>query len=122
MKNNIFAKEIIIAIILIILLVLFLNPFNLLMPPPFLSMLILFLIIVFGIFAAVIWKEHARDEREHFHHMLAGRYAFLAGSGILVTGIILQSLQHHIDPWLVFALTGMILVKLIGLNYSQRRF
>jgi uncharacterized membrane protein YgdD (TMEM256/DUF423 family) len=122
MKNNIFAKETTIAITLIILLILFLNPFDLLMPPPFLSMLILFLIAVFGIFAAVIWKEHARDEREHFHRMLAGRYAYLAGSSILVIGIILQSLQHHVDPWLIFALVGMILVKLFGLSYSQKKY
>lgn len=122
MKNNIFAKETTIAVILIILLVVFLNPFDLLMPPPILSMLILFLIAVFGIFAAVIWKERARDEREHFHRMLAGRYAFLAGSSILVFGIILQSLTHHVDPWLIFALVGMILVKLFGLSYSQKKY
>jgi hypothetical protein len=122
MKNDSTMKEPIIAIILIILLVLFLNPFHLLMPPPFLSMLIIFLIVVFGIFIAIIWKENARDERERLHRMLAGRYAFLAGSTILVIGIILQSLQHHIDHWLIFALVVMILVKLIGLGYSQRKY
>ena len=122
MKHNIFLKETTIAAILIILLVLFLNPFDLLMPPSFLSMLILFLIVTFGIFAAIIWKENAKDEREHLHRMLAGRYAFLAGSSILVIGIISQSLQHTIDPWLIFALVGMILVKLIGLSYSQKRY
>lgn len=115
-------NETVIAIILIVLLALFLNPFKFLMPPPFLSMLIIFLIAVFGIFVAIIWKEHPRDEREHFHRMLAGRYAFLAGSTILVIGIILQSLQHHIDRWLIFALVGMILAKLIGLGYSQKKY
>ena len=122
MKNNIFAKETTIALILIVLLILFLNPFDLLMPPPFLSMLIIFLIAIFGIFAAVIWKEHARDEREQLHIMLAGRYAFLAGSTLLVIGIIIQSVQHRIDPWLIIALVGMILVKLIGLGYSQKKY
>lgn len=122
MKNNIFAKEVIIALILIIFLVVFLNPFNLLMPPPLLSMLILFFLAAFGIFTAVIWKEKARDEREQLHRMLVGRYAFLAGSGILVIGIIVQSLKHTIDAWLIFALVGMILAKLIGLLYSQKNY
>ena len=122
MKNRSFLKETTIAVILIVLLILFLNPFNFLMPPPYLSMLIIFLIVVFGIFAAVIWKEHARDEREQLHRMLAGRYAFLTGSSILVVGIIIQSLQHAIDRWLIFALVGMILVKLIALGYSQKRY
>lgn len=122
MKNEIVMKETIFAIILIVLLLIFLNPFKLLMPPPFLSMLIIFLIAVFCVFAAIIWKENARDEREHLHRMLAGRYAFLAGSTILVIGIILQSLQHHIDRWLIFALVGMILAKLIGLGYSQKKY
>ncbi len=84
MKNKNVMKEPVIASILIILLVIFLNPFKLLMPPPFLSMLIIFLLAFFGIFVAIIWKEHPRDEREHFHRMLAGRYAFLAGSSILI--------------------------------------
>jgi len=122
MKNNNFLKETAIALILIILLVLFLNPFNFLMPPRYLSMLIIFLIAVFGIFSAVIWKEHARDEREQLHRMLAGRYAFLTGSSILVVGIIVQSLEHAIDRWLIFALVGMILVKLIALGYSQKKY
>jgi len=122
MKNNNFFKETTLAIILIVLLVLFLNPFHFLMPPRYLSMLIIFLIAVFGIFSAVIWKEHARDEREQLHRMLAGRYAFLTGSSILVVGIIVQSLQHTIDSWLIFALVGMILVKLIALGYSQKNF
>jgi len=122
MKNNSFLKETAIAIILIVLLVLVLNPFNFLMPPHYLTMLIIFLIAVFGIFAAVIWKEHARDEREQLHRMLAGRYAFLTGSSLLVVGIIVQSLQHIIDRWLIFALVGMILAKLIALGYSQKNF
>lgn len=121
MKNDTVIKETTFAVILIFLLALFLNPFKLLMPPPFLSMLIIFLIAVFGIFTAIIWKENPRDEREHLHSMLAGRYAFLVGSSILVLGIILQSLHHRIDVWLIFALIGMILAKLIGLMYSQKK-
>lgn len=122
MKGNVIISETGISIILVILLFIFLNPFDLLMPPPFLSMLVIILIAVFGIFAALIWKERARDEREGLHRMLAGRFAFLAGSGILVLGIIVQSLHHSIDPWLIYALVIMIIAKIIGLLYGQHNY
>ncbi len=122
MKNNFLLNEMVIATILIVLVLLFLNPFDLLMPPPILSMLNLFLIAVFGIFAAIIWKEKPRDEREGLHRMIAGRFAFLIGSGILVLGIMMQSIDNAVDPWLVYALVGMILAKIFGLLYGQRRY
>jgi len=122
MKNNLFFNELTVSVILVILLALFLNPLDFLMPPPFLSMLIIFLIAIFGIFAAVIWREKPRDEREGFHSMYAGRLAFLTGSTILVIGIVIQELRHSTDPWLIYALTGMITAKIIGFLYGQRKF
>ena len=122
MKNKFFLNEMFIAGVFIVLVLLFLNPFDLLMPPPILSMLNLFLIAVFAVFAAIIWKEKPRDEREGFHRMLAGRFAFLVGIGVLVLGIMMQSLSHEVDPWLVYALVGMILAKIIGIRYSQTRY
>lgn len=122
MKNKFVLNEMIIAGILIVLVLLFLNPFDLLMPPPIVSMLNIFLIAVFGIFAATIWKEHSRDERESLHRMIAGRFAFLVGSGILVLGILVQSITHTVDPWLVYALVGMIIGKIVGLLYGQKKY
>ena len=111
-----------IGIILIALAILCLNPFNFFMPSPMVSMLIVIVIAVFSIFAATIWKEKPHDEREAFHGMLAGRYAFLVGSGILVIGILYQTHQHAVDPWLVIALTGMLLAKIGGLLYGQKKY
>ncbi len=122
MKNNTYLSEIIISIVLIILLVLFLNPFDFLMPPPLFSMLIIVLIALFGMFVAVVWKEGVRDEREGFHRMLAGRFAFLAGSSILVIGIIIQELRHISDPWLIYALVGMLIAKIGGMLYGQKKY
>jgi len=122
MKNKLFFNELTISIILIILLVLFLNPLDFLMPPPFLSMLVIFLIAIFGIFTAVIWKEKPRDEREGFHSMYAGRIAFLTGSTILVIGIVTQEVRHRTDPWLIYALTGMIIAKIFGFLYGQKKY
>lgn len=122
MKNNLIFNELTLSVILVILLVLFLNPLDFLMPSPFVMMLIIFLIALFGIFTAVIWREKPKDEREGFHGMYAGRLAFLTGSTILVIGIIMQELRHVTDPWLIFALVGMIIAKIVGFLYGQKKY
>ena len=122
MKTNLFFSESIIATLLIVLLLSFLNPFDLLMTPPFLSMLSIILIAIFGLFVAVVWKEQVRDEREGLHRMLAGRLAFLVGSSILVIGIIIKELNHSTDPWLIYALVGMLIAKIAGMLYGQKKY
>lgn len=119
MRNNEFIKEIVASVVLIVLLAAFLNPFAI--PTMFEMMLLLALLVAFAFFATYIWKERSRDERESLHTMLAGRDAFLAGATILVIGIILQSLNHALDPWLVITLTVMVLAKMISLIRAQLR-
>lgn len=118
MANNTL-QEIIVSLILIALLVFFLNPFQLWMPNALLMMMVLGLLVVFALFAGFVWRENARDEREGFHRMLAGRIAFLIGAATLVIGIVVQSFQHTLDPWLVIALGIMIFAKIIGLIYGR---
>jgi len=117
--NKQFLIEIIITIILLILLVLVLNPMELWMPPQATMMLTAFILVTFLIFSAFIWREQSHDERENLHKLMAGRIGFLAGSGILVTGIIVQTLKHTLDPWLVIALGGMVLVKIFSTIYAR---
>ena len=118
MKNN-FLQEIFVSLTLIVLLVLFLNPFYFWMPNTLLIMMIAGLIVVFALFASFIWRENAQDEREALHRFMAGRIAYLAGAGLSVVGIIIQSLQHNLDGWLVGILGIMIFAKIIGLVYSK---
>ncbi len=118
MRNN-FLQEIFVSLALIVLLVLFLNPFDFWMPNTLLIMMIAGLIVVFALFANFIWRENAKDEREGLHKMMAGRIAFLAGTALLVIGIIVQSFEHELDFWLVFTLGTMILAKIIGIIYGQ---
>ena len=120
MKNN-FLQEIFISLVLIVLLISFLNPFGFWMPTILLMMMVLGLIVVFSVFVSFIWRENARDEREGLHKMMAGRIAFLAGTAILVIGIIVQSFKHELDFWLVLTLGTMILAKIIGLIYSRTK-
>lgn len=118
MKNSLL-QEFLISGILIVLLILFLNPFDFWMPTTLLMMMMLGLVVVFALFASFVWKENHRDEREGLHKMMAGRIAFLVGTALLVLGIIIQSLKHDLDPWLVFTLGGMIVAKVTGLIYGR---
>ncbi|MCI0611379.1 hypothetical protein L0244_00165 [bacterium] len=121
MKNN-FLQEIFVSLALIVLLVLFLNPFGFWMPNALLIMMIAGLIVVFALFASFIWRETAQDEREALHRFMAGRIAYLSGAGGLVIGIIIQSLQHNLDGWLVGILGIMIFAKIIGLIYGRIKY
>lgn len=121
MKNN-FLQEIFVSLALIALLVFFLNPFGFWMPNTLLMMMVAGLIVVFALFASFIWRENTKDEREALHRFMAGRIAYLAGAGGLVAGIIAESLQHNLDPWLVGILGIMIFAKIIGLIYGRIKY
>jgi len=75
---------------------------------------------LFGVFAIFILRENSEDEREAQHRALAGRNAFLAGSGILTLGIVIQGYVHQVDPWLVGALIVMVITKFVTRLWSDR--
>ena len=120
--NNTLLNEILISIALVVLLILFLNPFDFWMPNKILMLMIVILIVVFSIFASFIWREDAKDERETLHKMIAGRFAFLVGSAVLVFGVVFQSFEHKVDIWLILALGLMILAKIVGLIYGRFKY
>lgn len=115
-------SEIILSLVLLVLLGVFLNPFNVFMPPAFVTMLIVFLLAILGAFIVLVWKEKPKDEREKLHSMFASRLSLILGSSILTLGIIYEELiLHALDPWLVYALGAIIIGKLIGVIYIQRK-
>jgi hypothetical protein len=118
MKNNL--KETIVTIALIAVAILLLNPFHFWMPDMMVMSMLAITLALFGIFASFILRERSIDEREYQHKSLAGRNAFLAGSGILTLGIVMQGYTHAVDPWLVFTLIGMVAVKLITRHWSDK--
>lgn len=121
MKNRFFG-EIIISLILIGLLVFFLNPLNLIMPQQMHPLMIPVLVILFIIFAGVLWRESPGDERQELHKFIASRIAYFAGTAILIVGIVMQSIHHVIDPWLVIAICSMLLAKIFGLMYGYIKY
>ncbi len=118
MKNN-FISEIAVSIILLTLTVLLLNPLNLWMPREAHMGMIVALAVFFILFASFIWREKSIDEREALHRNISGRWAYLAGTTIAVTGVVVQSLQHTLNMWLVLSLVAMILGKVVGLVYGK---
>lgn len=116
-----FTIEIVISVILIIILISFLKISQLTMPMNIEFSLIVFLIILFLAYTTNIWKELPRDERDEQHQLKAGRTSYLIGAGVLTLGAIYQLTQHEVDPWLIFSLIIMILVKVISRIYYQLR-
>ena len=119
MKNKI-TKEIIVSLALIVLAILLLNPFHFWMPDMMVMGMLVALLVFFGIFASFILKEKVFDERDDVNRSLAGRNAFLAGSAILMLGIVVQGYSHKVDSWLVVALIVMIIVKITTRLWSDR--
>lgn len=113
--------EIIIGVMVLAILGIFLNPTHLLMPDSVNMMLILGLILGFLSFIGLVWREHASDEREMAHIGKAGRLSFFSGAAVLVIGIATQAVHHEIDPWLLYALSVMVLAKLISRAFHNLR-
>jgi L-asparagine transporter-like permease len=121
MRNKNYLIELIVPFLLIAVLALFLSPADLFMPMSQIAMLGVLLTVVFLIFAGFIWNEKAKDERESSHIQSAGRYSFLTGLIIAISGILWGSLAHNIDPWLVFTAIGMILTKVFFRLYKSKK-
>ena len=118
MKNNIIEK--VVAGALILIAVLLLNPFNFWMPDMMVFGMLAFTLVLFGLFASFILRENTQDERDEYHRTLAGRNAFLAGSAVLIIGIMIEGYMHAVDPWLVIALTVMLVVKIATRIWSDK--
>lgn len=117
MKNNIVETTVTTA--LIVLAVLLLNPFDFWMPDMMVMGMLVTTLVLFGIFASFILREGTVDERDQSHKTLAGRNAFLAGSAVLILGIVIQGHTHAVDPWLVVTLTVMIIAKIATRIWSD---
>lgn len=120
MNNN--RKEITVAAILIILLIVLLNPGDILMPTMTQMAIMASATVVFAVFIVLIWRERGGDERDQFHRLFADRVGFLVGSVTLMIGIIIQSFQHSLDPWLPIVLGALVIGKVVALIYGNNKY
>lgn len=121
MEKNSFIPEITVVILLVVLLALLINPFSWWMPDMMLMTMIAALAALFAFVISFVWRERPRDERETAHVMLAGRYAFMSGTLLLVIGIVVQSWQHQLDAWLPITLGVMVMAKVVGIVHGRLR-
>lgn len=107
-----------IAVIFILILILFLNPFGFWMLDALEYMIMAGIVIVFALFAGLVLKEKARDERELSNKNIAGRVGYLTGVGVLVLGLVVEGvITANVDPWLVSSLALMVLARLVASLY-----
>lgn len=118
MKNN-FIGEIIISVSLIGLLVFFINPLDILMPQPLHPFMAPFLVVLFIIFSGFLWKEAPGDERAQLHKFIASRFAYFAVITTLIIGILVQSFNGRVDPFLIIGICIALIAKIFGLIYAH---
>lgn len=109
------------AIIILLSLVLFtlVDPFMYWMPSITQMIALTIAAALLILFAAFVVRERAGDERDTQLRMHAGRAAFLMGIAILTIALVHQGFAHAIDPWIPFALSGMIAAKLAARLYAE---
>ena len=117
--KKIFNLELVTSAVLVLVLLTFLNGPELLMPMTFNSMALVLFIIFSIMFIGLIFRENSFDERERLHKLEAGRVAYLSGIVVITIGIIVQSFSYSIDPWLVYTLITMIIIKIAVRIYVQ---
>lgn len=95
------------------------NPFEVWMPDMAHMTVLGVTVAAFGVLSLFIVHETSEDERDDAHRMLAGRAAFMAGSLVLLVGIVVQTLADNLDSWLVVALVSMVIAKLATRIWSR---
>lgn len=121
MLSKIFSEKVV-TVLLVLFLIWFANPFGFWMTDAFHMTLLGLIVTLFAIFAMFLWRELVVDEREQLHRFIGTRFAYTAGGVLLLVGIIVQAFSHKIDPWLPFVLTGMVLAKILGRYYAEKRY
>lgn len=73
------------------------------------------MVLVIGLlcaFLVFIWRENPSDEREAQNQATASRAAYIVGAGVLIVTLLVQGLQHDLDPAIPLVLLAMISTKL----------
>ncbi len=118
MKSNIF--QVGTAVILVVALILLTDPFMYWMPGMLGMAVLLAASVLLCVWAGLVMLEDAQDEREAIHRMNAGRVAYLSGLTILTVALIVEGLQHTIDPWIAAALAVMVISKVLARLYADK--
>ena len=115
-------KDILVPIVVGVAALAFLDPFMYLMPSMMVSVVLGILMIATVVYALIIFKEDARDEREVSLRAFADRQAGLINTTGLVLVIVYQVLVvHRVDTVIVLILLAMIVTKYVAHVYAERK-
>jgi len=108
---------------LAVLAVLFLkaDPFHWFMPTEVQMILLCVFAAAFALYAGVVFREQARDERDSDHLYKASRWGYLVGVVALSVIIVVQDVLHQLDPWMLVVLGLMVITKLVVWRWHQWR-
>ncbi len=113
--------ELLVSLVFLVLLGIKLDPFGWTMPDEIQMIVLCLLIAAFAIYAGLLFREKAHDEREEVHIHKASRAAYLGGISLLVLALVVQTLTKSMDPWVILILGGMILIKMFVLAWIRSR-
>ena len=108
-----------IAFIFIALIIGLTDPIDLLMPSEVQTTLLVLVVVVYGFFAGLMFREKPLDEREELMLHQSSRAGFLVGTGVLLLGVVYQVANRSLDNWLIWALGSMVIVKVVWLYKSR---
>jgi len=114
-------SETLLAFAVLIVLFLKMDPFHWFMPTEMQMLILCIFAAAFALYAGVVFREQARDERESSHLYLASRWGYLVGVVSLSLVIVVEDVLHRLDPGLLLVLGIMVVVKLVVLRWAQWR-
>ncbi|MDF2379476.1 MAG: hypothetical protein P1V18_04630 [Candidatus Gracilibacteria bacterium] len=119
MNNFHIKREIGASIILAVLLITISNPFDSVYISEYLNYWIPIAVMVFFGLAFFMCHKPSNDERQQLLLLLGERFGFMAGSLILMIGLIIQVIDGLVDPWLLGTFVVMLLAKTLGMIYGK---
>jgi hypothetical protein len=107
--------HLLVGIAFLCVLVSFADPFMLYMPSDAEYMTAAILAVLAAIFVGLVFREHARDEREVGLRAHSARWGYIAGVSTLTLAVVVSvATGAHPDPWILGALAVMILARLVS--------
>ena len=109
-----------VAFVLLLSLFALTDPFMYWMPDMAAMVVLVVAAALSAVWAGFVAREHGGDERDVHNRMFAGRVAYLSGIAVLTAALVVQGLQHALDPWIPAALGVMVVAKIAARWYADR--
>jgi hypothetical protein len=107
------------AVAVLVIIFFEIDPFHWFMPTEAQMILLCAFAAALALYAGVVFREQAKDERESNHLYRASRWGYLVGVVAISVLIVVQGVLHHLDPWLLVVLGTMVITKLVVLRWAQ---